>query len=258
MNKLKIIMNPPYNRNLHLKVLDTVIMSFDYDTIVNLSPIGWLQDPTAKYKVNSNFNKFDNIKNKLKNVDVIDKLQATVLFNIAFWTNLGIYHIDNQGGLDCDNYWKVGVDKSVASIISKIGIPVFVEKSIPSIKDAFGKNSDRKYWLKCPRVHGHIGKKDEYDIVSPDFYKCLNVPDKENKVIYFDTEEEAFNLHKTLKSPLYKYLKKVGFYSLSNVCTGIPFLGDYTKPWTNERLYNYFNLTEEEINHIEEEMSKYE
>ena len=41
-----IIMNPPYCRNLHLKILNEAICYSD--DIVNLSPIKWLQDPLAR------------------------------------------------------------------------------------------------------------------------------------------------------------------------------------------------------------------
>ena len=44
----KIIMNPPYNRNLHLKILRQVMNKAD--EVVNLSPIRWLQDPLAEMK----------------------------------------------------------------------------------------------------------------------------------------------------------------------------------------------------------------
>lgn len=46
-----IIMNPPYCRNLHLKILNEAICYSD--DIVNLSPIRWLQDPLAERKRNS-------------------------------------------------------------------------------------------------------------------------------------------------------------------------------------------------------------
>ena len=51
-----IIMNPPYCRNLHLKILNEAI--HHSDDVVNLSPIRWLQDPLAEYKRNSDFKRF--------------------------------------------------------------------------------------------------------------------------------------------------------------------------------------------------------
>ena len=52
------IMNPPYDGNLHLKILEKVIPIAD--KVVNISPARWLQDPLAKYKKNSDYNKFEN------------------------------------------------------------------------------------------------------------------------------------------------------------------------------------------------------
>ena len=46
-----ILMNPPYDKNLHLKIVEQSIpMLTDDGILVNLSPVRWLQDPLAKYK----------------------------------------------------------------------------------------------------------------------------------------------------------------------------------------------------------------
>ena len=55
-------MNPPYNGNLHLKIIDKVIKACPDSEIINLSPIRWLQDPLAEYKKNSDYNRFENIR----------------------------------------------------------------------------------------------------------------------------------------------------------------------------------------------------
>ena len=34
----------------------------------------------------------------------------------------------------------------------------------------------------------------------------------------------------------------------------LPWLGDYTRPWTDEDLYKYFNLSDDEIAVIESEI----
>lgn len=246
-------MNPPYDRNLHLKILNNIIEIFPEDVIVNLSPIRWLQDPAAKFKSNSNYYRFENVLNKVNSIEIIDKSLSTDLFNVPFWTDLGIYYL-KDGGFDIENFSLNSLGKAYKIIIEKIGVPVYVEKSIQAIINLFGKNSDLLFWIRCPRVHGHVGRKDEFEIVSPDIKYCLNVEDCENKVVYFKTKDEAINFYNTLNSNLFKFIKKVGFYSLSNVFTGLPWLEDYTHHWTDEMLYNYFNFTKEEINIIEEEI----
>ena len=93
-----IIMNPPYCRNLHLKILNEAINHSD--DIVNLSPIRWLQDPLAEYKRNSDFKKFENVRKHIESIEIISAKDACdvfgALFNIRLNTDLGIYHVCNS------------------------------------------------------------------------------------------------------------------------------------------------------------------
>ena len=89
-----IIMNPPYCRNLHLKILNEAVNHSD--DIVNLSPIRWLQDPLAEHKKNSDWKKFDNVRNHIESIEVIQMTKSAALFNIRLNTDLGIYHVCNS------------------------------------------------------------------------------------------------------------------------------------------------------------------
>ena len=91
----KIIMNPPFNGNLHLKILQEAMKHSD--DVVNLSPIRWLQDPLAEYKKNSDFKKFEGIIKRIKDLEVVPASYAEKLFNIGLPFNLGIYHITEKG-----------------------------------------------------------------------------------------------------------------------------------------------------------------
>ena len=91
----KIIMNQPYCRNLHLKILRET-MKYSND-IIALSPIRWLQDPLAEYKKNSDFKKFEDIRKRIKDLEVVPASYAEKLFNIGLPFNLGIYHITEKG-----------------------------------------------------------------------------------------------------------------------------------------------------------------
>lgn len=248
-----VVMNPPYSGNLHLKVLQEALRHSD--DIVNLSPIRWLQDPSASYKEHSDFNAFPEIRQRIESIDVITAKDATSSFGATFWNDLAVYHFTKEGGLDTASFWETTFQclPAVRRVITEIGIPVYAEKTKPSILSCFGIGSDRPYWITCPRVHGHIGKSDQFDIVAPDIKWALNVPDKEGKCVYFETEEEARHFFATLKSKLYRFIKRVGFFSTANVFTGLPWLEDYTHPWTDTDLYAHFNFTPEEIATIEED-----
>ena len=110
-----IIMNPPYCRNLHLKILNEAI--HHSDDIVNLSPIRWLQDPLAEYKRNSDWKKFENIRNHIENIDIIKVTDAETLFGISLPFNLGVYHITKDGGW-INTFNKPLLSKMVEKVIS--------------------------------------------------------------------------------------------------------------------------------------------
>lgn len=97
MKFTKIIMNPPYDGNFHLKLV-SIAMKLSND-IINLSPIRWLQDPLAKYKFGSDWNKFDNIRTHIESLNEIKAEDAQDMFESGQYENLGVYHITNKGGL---------------------------------------------------------------------------------------------------------------------------------------------------------------
>ena len=77
-----IIQNPPYQRNLHLKILAEAIkhLKDEKSKVVNLSPVRWLQDPLAKYKKNSNWYRFqENIAKHIESLDVFFQKKCQTL-----------------------------------------------------------------------------------------------------------------------------------------------------------------------------------
>ena len=105
MKDLNIIMNPPYDGSLHLKILNNVIKTFSEAKIVNLSPIRWLEDPLAEYKKNSDYKKFENIRKHIEDIEKLESFLTNKLFNISF-LDLGIYTITKNGG------WKNNLKKN--------------------------------------------------------------------------------------------------------------------------------------------------
>ena len=89
-------MNPPYDKNLHLKILREAMKHSD--DIVNLSPIRWLQDPLAEYKKNSDWFKFQDIREHIESLDIVSMNEAIKQFNTDIPTDLGIYHTTRRLG----------------------------------------------------------------------------------------------------------------------------------------------------------------
>ena len=93
----KIIMNPPYDRSLHLKILRQVMNKAN--EVVNLSPIRWLQDPLAEMKGNrADYGRFADIRNRISSLEVVKKNQVFKMFNIINSEDLGIYYLTPEGG----------------------------------------------------------------------------------------------------------------------------------------------------------------
>ena len=70
----------------------------------------------------------------------------------------------------------------------------------------------------------------------------------QNIMYKYDITEEKENFVASLDTWIYKYLNK---FPEGENSARVPYLGNYTHPWTDEMLYSFFGLTEEEIKEIE-------
>lgn len=276
--KLNIVMNPPYSGNLHLKILDKMSKDFPDAEIVNLSPIGWLEDPLAKDK-KSAFNKFADLRKKIENVDVVSITDAKNIFRAQLSQDLGIYCLSKTGGWDSETF-----TKKYQSFVSKIfqntkhwsdvaesnkvdGIRVKIQRlrphsagasAVASGKEAefvpkfayklmyekspnifIDGKSDGIWWTEC------LGAKNQYS---------KNIGDPLVDSIKFDTLEEAQNFEAFAKTKFMTFCNRVSKVGVNTDFSFLPFMPTYKHPWTDEMLYKHFNLTPKEISIIEEEM----
>ena len=239
----KIIMNPPYSGNLHLKILREA-MKHGVE-ITNLSPIRWLQDPLAEYKHNSDFKKFGDVREKIESLDIIDGEEATRLFGAAFYSSLGIYHIDGKE----HEAFKYEFNPLIYKIIN-----------FPCKHFTYDEPEDKLYKMILPATHGHLGKYDWAEITSKDWNvaKSVQASSETNDYIImaFDTETEMKNFYDSLFLKLYMWLVKNirTTASTAQYIKFVPVLPTYAHSWDDKQLYAFFNLNEEEIATIEEEM----
>ena len=272
-------MNPPYQKNLHLKILAEAIkhLKDEKSVCVNLSPILWLEDPHAHLKSKSNLFKFDSsIVHKCEQLDVVDKNTVNQLFNIGLFANLGIYVCKNNAkGIDSKNFWKRNFEDWEVELFDKVyalnahiedkcesnkrdGIRVPIafiagnRGTLPIYKDlayVIDGMKNGKDWTKCKNNGGY--KKEE----------GIPIPIS----IKFATETEAQNFYDSWKTTFCKWLSKRFLFDQHINLRFLPFLGDainprtglkgYTGEWTNEDLYKYFNITPEEQKVIEDTMA---
>ena len=262
-----IIMNPPYCRNLHLKILNEAINHSD--DVVNLSPIRWLQDPLAEYKRNSDWKKFKCIRERIEDIEIISAKDASDLFSASFTTSLGIYHITNNGS------W-TGFERN--SVIKKV-----IESGNIGLPVTTYKNANKKCFVLLKGIDGtsHVerGQRPDGFILRKEVHygkyfvngkstngktleecKASNVMAtngniNEWRIVEFDTENEAQNFYTFTKTKFVRYIYlNEGTGTLNPQPKFLPWLGDYTHPWTDEMLYKYFNLSDDEIRIIESEI----
>lgn len=256
------IMNPPYDGNLHLKILEKIIPIAD--KVVNISPIRWLQDPLAKYKKNSDYIKYEEIiSKKIDSLELIEKSKATDIFDANFVGDLAIIYV-NKGAFDykCFNNNSI-IDKVVANKCKKLinvlefdkksgwrvrisemrPVPSFAPNSNVSKSFTFetthyihswiynnGYTPDGKtYWTDNNTVKGSRDKSKIGD----------NIP----MSLSFTTKNEAMNYEKSTKTKFHRYLvlkmKTDAHFPLKY----IPYMGDYTQPWDDKRFCEYFGIT---------------
>ena len=276
-----IIMNPPYQRNLHLKILAEAIkhLKDDKSVCVNLSPVLWLEDPHAHMKSKSNLFKFDNsIVHKCEQLDVVDKDIANQLFNTGLFANLGIYVCKkNAKGIDSKNFWKRNFEDWEVKVFDK----VYALKT--HIEDKCENNKRDGIRVPIAFIAGNRGTLPIYKDIAyvvdgmkdgKDWTKCKNNGgyEKEEGIpipisIKFATEVEAQNFYDSWKTTFCKWLSKRFLFDQHIQLRFLPFLGDAINPhtglkgykgeWTDDDFALYFGITPEEQKIIEETMEKY-
>ena len=243
MNFDHIIMNPPYDKNLHLKVLSEA-MKHSTD-VVNLSPIRWLQDPLAEYKQGTDYKRYESIRKRIASIEEVSGEEAIKLFGAAFYSSLGIYHIDDKG----HEVFKYEFNPLIYKITN-----------YPCKHFTYDAPEDKPYKMVLPATHGHLGKYDWAEITSKDWEVAKNVKASSETngyvIMAFDSEAEMKNFYDSLFLKLYKWLVKniKTTAATAQYIKFVPVLPDYTQPWTDEMLYEYFGLTEDEIKEIEQEI----
>ena len=283
-----IIMNPPYQRNLHLKILAEAIKHLkDNGICVNLSPSQYLQDPLAKLKKASDYTRFkDAVSKHIFAFELHKKQEMSKAFNIAVNTDLAIYVCNKDGGFVYDNVRKyrgfdpiyiydkckakVGnsnlseyivnyANRTSENFVSTIMIGGINYRDIPSTdclrRGNYGPFCNGKYNGKTIKEIKESCKLSVWGNVD-------NWP-----VICFETAAECVNFFNCTDTVCYHFLS-YAFTNDQNVPLHfLPWLGDVINPrtglkgyegeWTDDDLYKFVNITPEEQKVIEETMEKY-
>ena len=210
------------------------------DDIVNLSPIRWLQDPLAEYKKNSDYKKYTDIIARISSVDIINSSESNNLFGISFG-DLGVSHITSSGGFDIGQLRK----KSPLLKVVEYNGKTFMDVATPE-----GYND--KYSGLFGVINSHYGNISEF--ISDDFNLFIEPRyTNTNKVLWFKSEDERKNCFGYLTSKFMKMYARFIRVNQRVPWQFVPYL-DFSHPWTDQMLYDYFGLTDDEIKTIENEV----
>ena len=249
MNFDHIIMNPPYNGSLHLKILKEAIKHSK--EVVNLSPANQMFSGVRLIKDHSEIKKNPELVQNIQDVDLIKPEEASAMFGASFAGPLMLIHYDlTKEGKDYKEFNII--PKNLRSVFDKTVRSVY-EGKYPSLWSIIkeGDCPKDKFSLTCPEVHGNQGQSDWAEITSKNYEKALASKQRWGWHLEFDTEEDRKNCWECwhLKSHMliHSLIKADNF----NMYQWLPAL-DYTHPWTDEMLYEYFGLTEDEVNEIEQ------
>ena len=249
------IMNPPYDRNLHLKILEAVIPHAE--KVINISPIRWLQDPFAPYSTRSDYCKFeDSISKKIESLDVIPADKARELFDANMAMNLGIYVCGNGGY----NY------NHNDSLITKI-----VEKTLRNSwrpynqKEFYKRNCIqlKPYAINVGAINGDV-----HIIMSKNYEHQITVGLSARATVFnggsgidathfeFSTEEERKNFWACYNHKFMLWLISLWKVDPRIYANKIPYFGDYSHPWDYKDFFAWFDLTEEEQERVMQEIAE--
>lgn len=237
------IMNPPYDGNLHLKILEKVIPIAN--NVVNISPSNCYS--CNRLKFSTDIPMYDTFKESVFKhctaVDIIKGDVASKIFNIAQGTDLGIsvYSKDYTNINYVSDKFVIYNNKELEKSLCK----KFLKKCELSHWKTFLGEGD--FILNMSHVHGHVGNKDFTNLLCMRYTDALKVKKTEDVrscQFRFRTENERKNFFDA-----YMNSKCIHWWNLQwknqiiLVLKYIPYMSDYTQPWTDKRFCEYFGIT---------------
>ena len=255
-----IIMNPPYERNLHLKILAEAIthLKGEKSTCVCLHPSKWIR-------------RFDYWKTKatipVNDAIFLSEKESREIFDAGIGSQLMVTIASSSGSFDYKRYSRF--------------LPWVKEKIIDKSQWLFNDlkcpgrtmNPNAPFILNLPIVHGHLGCNDMLEITSKNYKIALKSSfgkrSQDINSFAFNSESERKNFYDSIFTLFYKFLISTcrDGQTSTSCYYALPWMGDainprtgkkgYESEWTDEDFYKFFNITPEEQKVIEETMAKY-
>ena len=266
-----IVGNPPYDRSLHLKIIEAAMQHLTDDgKACYIHPARWLQDPLWEMKRNRDHKKYNNsILSYLQSFEILKAKDVSELFSIFITTDVMISYINKNLKSPIDIMSKIYSNDKI-NIINKI-IRYGKENNINSHIE---KDKIDGIRIKCPLVGtpcsanrkdkaSMTAKTDEplingYCISNNKFFSENTSQMKGKKIlaksIKFDTVIEAENYLKCIRTNFFRHILILFMTDINIPWIILPWMKDYTNEWTDKRLCEFFELTKEQSNYMSSEI----
>ena len=219
------IIYPPYNGNLYLKILEKVIPIAD--KVVNISPIGYALDWPLFYNLKSttNFKTKQFVMQHMMTCEMITAETANNMFRIGSFEKLAITTYDGKEH-DIGMKLYLADARKCKSVFEKVILQI-----------ASSKYDNLAAHIKISTVHGNPGRKDEFDVVTPQ-YKLV-----EHLRPTHMPESDFINWHRSCNTKFMKYCNLLTRHGPIVASHLLPYMQDYTQPWDDKRFCEYFGIT---------------
>ena len=261
-----VVGNPPYKKNLHLKMLELVHRYLNKDGhIIWIHPARWMQDLLALLKKGTDFLKYKDLS--FIDFKIIPVGKASRLFSNEMTTDLVISHL-KEGEKSILNEEKIYELRKIPISLRKI-----LYKNTRSLQEVADKNmidgirvrmkiivnsgnsggSGIVPYLLYPYseiiVNGLVDNKHWSESIPSNPYK----KEKNSPIplsIKFNTIKEAGNFINSTNTDFYLFLGYMTKLDVNVQLRYLPFMEDYKDSWGNERFQKYFGISDDDMKFI--------
>lgn len=283
-NKDFIVINPPYKGGLHIQIFNKAFEELnDGGTLICLHP--------STPFINRKPTKDDGKTQKIKDIVSKYKTRLTLvdgnkMFDAGFFTPLSITRVEKvldekievvYSHISSTNKEVKVYDKLDDIFIHGNDIVIGIYNKIilnikKSLEDMLYRNNNiSKKYIRLARISGHPPKPGE-KIINPDFFQLIykaNEKDLDsiitdspvgkradgnqfNELVIKDTDKVEY-IHSYLMSKFSRFCLSL-YKNSANILSdlgAVPYM-DFSQEWTDEKLFDYFELTQEERDFINE------
>ena len=255
-------------KRLFLLTLLVFLTACSYQVKDSLLSLGYSEEEVAKIRELDEAvqSYFESSYNK-ELLDVIKVTDAESLFNIGLPFNIGVYHLTKDGGwinTFNNNLLSKMIEKVISTDNVKNHTVVDDLDGISLLISKFTGGQGGRLEFETPFM---MTKKKSYftnkinEFTNETYLEQRtrtawgNVkPKATNTNIKFATREERDNFYDSWNTKPLRWMFNTMKNDIHANIQALPWLGDYTHPWTDEDLYKYFELTDDEIKIIEDEI----